>query len=433
MGSTIATIIAIPIGLIFVFLAVRLAVKVIALAASLLFKIITAILNPNAFQTGRSPAQRLQDYFYGFRGRENFNAFFKNSIHKVFNSLTPFRKRRKQMSTEEQMPPAKIPPEATAPDKKKSPLLGYAIIGIVVFVVLAAFAGRFFTTIPAGHVGVGTLFGKVKSDVYTEGIHLKNPLMKITLFDARQKTYKDAMGVPSSDQLITKFDLSIQYRLIKEQAPVMLKETGTPKEVLDVHMMPLLRSLMREIGKSVPRAENFYEQAVQQRIQEELLTGLSGLAQKGIKIEKLLIRDVTLPSIITNAVMRKKEAAQAAEKAKEELKKFRVDQERKEAQAEAEKKAELIQANKKKEVMLIAANAQLEAAKIEAKAILVRAEAEAAAKKKLIDAVTLEGYVRLESMKVLKELQKGNHLIIVDPNAASPLPFLNLDKIQNPK
>jgi len=36
----------------------------------------------------------------------------------------------------------------------------------------------------------------------------------------------------------------------------------------------------------------------------------------------------------------------------------------KEAQAEAERKAELIEANKKKEVMLIAANAKLQAATI---------------------------------------------------------------------
>ncbi|WDP89490.1 MAG: hypothetical protein HUN04_07045 [Desulfobacter sp.] len=313
---------------------------------------------------------------------------------------------------------------------KKRRLRPALLLIIIAIIFLAFTVTRFFTTIPAGHVGVGTLFGKVQDSIYTEGIHIINPLVKITLFDARQKTYKEAMGVPSSDQLITKFDLSIQYRLIKEQAPVMLKETGTPREVLEVHMMPLLRSQMREIGKSVPRAENFYEQSVQQRIQEELLASLTTLAQKGIKIEKLLIREVTLPKIITNAVMRKKEAAQAAEKAKEELKKFKVDQERKEAQAEAEKRAELIQANKKKEVMLIAANASLEAARIEAKAVLVKAEAEAAAKRKLIDALSLEGYLKLESMKVLKDLQQGNHLIIMDPDAATPLPFLNLDKFK---
>ncbi|WDP84041.1 MAG: prohibitin family protein [Desulfobacter sp.] len=322
--------------------------------------------------------------------------------------------------------------EREAKSRKRVPrnLVTIGIGGIVIFFIAVFIVTRFFTTIPAGHVGVGTLFGKVQTSIYTEGIHIINPLVKITLFDARQKTYKETMGVPSIDQLITKFELSIQYRLIKEQAPIMLKETGTPQEVLEVHMMPLLRSQMREIGKSVARAENFYEQAVQQRIQVELLSGLSILAKKGIKIEKLLIREVTLPSIITNAVMRKKEAAQAAEKAKEELKKFKVDQERKEAQAVAEKRAALIQANKKKEVMLIGANAQLEAARIEAQSVLVRADAEAKAKRKIIDVITLEGYLKLESMNVLKELQDGNHLIILDPNTTSPLPFLNLDKFR---
>ena len=300
--------------------------------------------------------------------------------------------------------------------------IGIGLLGVLVVTLLL----NFITSIPAGHVGVGSIFGKVQPNTYSEGIHVINPFTKITLFDARQKTHKESMGVPSQDQLITNFELSIQYRLIKEKAPSMLKETGTPREVLDVHMIPLLRSRIREVGKSVQTAEAFYDQVVQQRIQEELLTSLVALAEKGIKVEKLLIRDVILPKIITNAVIRKKEAAQAAEKAKEELKKFKVDQERKEAQAEAEKRAELIEAMKKKEVLLITANGKLEAARIEAKALLVKAEAEAEAKRKLVGALTLDAYVKLESMKALRALQNGNHLIIMDPNSTIPLPFLNL-------
>ena len=300
--------------------------------------------------------------------------------------------------------------------------IGIGLLGVLVVTLLL----NFITSIPAGHVGVGSIFGKVQPNTYSEGIHVINPFTKITLFDARQKTHKESMGVPSQDQLITNFELSIQYRLIKEKAPSMLKETGTPREVLDVHMIPLLRSRIREVGKSVQTAEAFYDQVVQQRIQEELLTSLVALAEKGIKVEKLLIRDVILPKIITNAVIRKKEAAQAAEKAKEELKKFKVDQERKEAQAEAEKRAELIEAMKKKEVLLITANGKLEAARIEAQALLVKAEAEAEAKRKLVGALTLDAYVKLESMKALRALQNGNHLIIMDPNSTIPLPFLNL-------
>jgi signal transduction histidine kinase len=212
--------------------------------------------------------------------------------------------------------------------------LSFGISFFIIFIIVVVGFMSFFSTIPSGHVGVGSMFGKVKSDIYSEGIHWVNPFLKMTLFDARQKTHKESMGVPSKDQLITEFELSIQYRLIKEKAPFMFKETGTPKEVINVHMIPLLRSQMREIGKSVEKAEQFYDQSVQKRIQEELLSSLLSLAEKGIKVEKLLIREVILPKIITNAVIRKKEAAQAAEKAKEELKKFKVDQERKEAQAE---------------------------------------------------------------------------------------------------
>ena len=324
------------------------------------------------------------------------------------------------------------------------------IAGVLVVTALLL-SGSMIKTIPAGQVGVGSMFGKVQPEPYDEGLKIVNPFVKMTLFDARQKTLKESMPVPSRDQLLTQFELSIQYRLIKSKAPTMLKETGKPKEVIDVHLLPLLRSQVREIGKSVKDAENFYEQEVQQRIQSELYTVLSTrLAEKGIKIEHLLIRNIVLPDIITKAVMRKKEAAQAAEKAKEELKKFKVDQERKEAQANAEKKAELIEAGKrrevllikaqseldaakidaekKKQVLLIAAQAKLDAARIDAQSILVKAQAEADAKKKIIDVISLDGFIKLESMKTLQQMQNGNHMIIMDPNTTNPLPFLNLSQ-----
>lgn len=305
-------------------------------------------------------------------------------------------------------------------------IIGIVVVFIILFVVF--FGTNCWTTIPSGFVGVKTLWGKVQQDPLNEGFHVINPFCAIEKFDGRQKTLKEKMAVPSKDQLLTTFELSIQYRLIKTKAPSMLRETGKPNDVIEVHMIPLLRSQMREIGKSVATAEMFYDQKVQKRMQVEIISALSFLTEKGIKVDKVLIRDIVLPKIITNAVLRKKEAAQAAEKAKEELKKFKVDQERKEAQAIAEKRAEIIEANKKREVMLISANGRLDAAKIDAKAIMVRAEAEADAKKRVIKEVSLNGYIKLEGMKALKEIQNGNHLIILDSTKTNPLPFLNLNK-----
>jgi regulator of protease activity HflC (stomatin/prohibitin superfamily) len=295
---------------------------------------------------------------------------------------------------------------------------------VVLFLLLTG-----WTTVSAGQVGVVSVFGKVQDGYLDEGFHFKNPFAKVEPMDAKEKTFKVDLGVTTQDQLSSHMDISIQYRLIKEMASKMRRETGTPQEVVTVHMEPTFRSLIRELGKSVATAEELFQQSVQKRLQEELYTGLISLSEKGIKIDKLLIRDVKLPKIITDAVARKKTASQLAEKAKEDLKKFKIDQEKKEAQALAEKRAEVIDAEKKKEVMLIGANANLEASKIEAQSVLVRAEAEAEAKQKIIDVIGREGFIKLEAMKTLPELAKGNHIMVLDGKGSQPLPFLNMSEI----
>lgn len=303
------------------------------------------------------------------------------------------------------------------------------IIVAAVFVIGMGIALKPFTTIPAGHVGVGNVFGSVQQKTYTEGFNWVAPWVDVVAFDAREKTLKVTLDVPSQDQLSTTFDISIQYRLIKEMAPTMLSETGSPQEVIDVHMIPLMHSTTREIGKSVTKAEDFFEQSVQKRMQIEMLAALSPLASKGIAIEKLLIRKVTLPNLITKAVEKKKEVAQAAEKAIEELKKFKIDQNRKEAESLAKKKAEIIDAEKKAEVALTIANGNLQAAIIDAKATIVSAEADARAKRAVIDVIGADAYVKLKTAEVLPKLANGNHIIMMDPKG-NMLPFMDINKFK---
>ena len=61
--------------------------------------------------------------------------------------------------------------------------------------------------------------------------------------------------VPSQDQLTTTIDMSIQFRIIGSMAPDILKNTGTGARVVDVHLTPMARSLLREQGKGIQRAE----------------------------------------------------------------------------------------------------------------------------------------------------------------------------------
>lgn len=216
--------------------------------------------------------------------------------------------------------------------------------------------------VEAGHVKVGRLFGKVSDKALTEGLHMVNPLKSFTDFDGRQKTLKMTAEVPSRDQLTTKFDLSIQYRLNKTKASSVLKETGTFKNAVDVHLTPRIRSLIREEGKGVDKAEDFFKDEIQRSLQKNLLSRLkSSVEPKGFMIEAILIRDVNLPPFIVKAIESKKEREQAAEKEIAELKRFKTEQEKK----------------------LASASADLEAAKKEAETKKVLADAQAYSNRKL--------------------------------------------------
>jgi len=276
------------------------------------------------------------------------------------------------------------------------------------------------TSIPAGQVGVATLFGKVQSVQYPEGLHFVNPLYKFELFDARQKTHKENLGVPSQDQLITTFDISVQYRLIADKAPSMLKETGKPADVINVHMIPLIRSLMRERGKTVKTSEEFFKQEVQARLQSELNDTLkSTLNPKGLEIQTVLTRGVTLPKVITDAVQAKKKADQEAKKEQAELAKFKVQQERREAEAQASLKAKKVEAEQIK-------------VEAEAKATQIKtlADAEAYKIQKINDAIGSAGgnYIKLQSLEALKSISKDPtaKMYFMNGDSANPLPLMHM-------
>ena len=128
----------------------------------------------------------------------------------------------------------------------------------------------------------------------------------------------------------------------------ILEETGLAEQVLSVHITPAVRSIVREQGKSIARAEDFFREETQEQLQNGVLTQLmDSLSDKGVVVEQVLIRDIDLPKNLIQQIERKKEAEQEVERQKAELEKFRTQQEQKVAEAEAkleaaEKEAETI-------------------------------------------------------------------------------------------
>ncbi|MCB1214059.1 MAG: prohibitin family protein [Deltaproteobacteria bacterium] len=282
---------------------------------------------------------------------------------------------------------------------------------LIILIVLGVVSTTLFERVPAGHVGVVTLFGKVQDKTYSEGLHFPvNPFYNWIKIDARQKTHYEKANVPSQDQMTTHVDVSIQYRLNGEMAAKMYRETGGPKEVIEVHLVPKLRSLMREQGKSVQRAEDFFLEGVQQKLQDSILAELAKyLAPKGIVVQAVLIRDIELPEFIVQAVKEKKKREQEAQKQKAELERFKTEQQQKVASAEAERRAAEEQAKKQK----------------------ILADAKAYEIEKINDAIKNNpAYVQLQSLEALKAISNdsSSKVYFINGDSPQPLPLMNLGK-----
>lgn len=229
------------------------------------------------------------------------------------------------------------------------PRAGVAKLVGVASLVLAAICLLLATiiTVPAGHIKVATLFGQVQDDTFREGLHVVNPLLDFTIFDLRQKTHKETAGIPAEDKLITKMDVSVQYRTIGDMAPDILRNTGTTEALIQVHLIPKLRSILREQGKGVEISQDFFKESIQRQLQETLQVGLSEyLAPKGIQVETVLIRDVQLPQVIRTAITETKRREQEVLKQQAELERFATEQEQKVRQAKAEYEAAQLEAKK---------------------------------------------------------------------------------------
>ena len=147
-------------------------------------------------------------------------------------------------------------------------------------------------------------------------------------------------------------------------------------------------------------------------LQIALLEGLKDyLGTKGVAVEAVLIRDISLPPFITKAIEAKKEREQEVEKQKAELERFTTEQEQKVAAAEAEKNAAAAQAEKRR----------------------LLADAQAYEITKINDAIGRNpNYVKLQALKSLEAISKdpAAKVYFINSDSPSPLPLMHLGDIK---
>jgi regulator of protease activity HflC (stomatin/prohibitin superfamily) len=183
---------------------------------------------------------------------------------------------------------------------------GAMIAGVVLLAILLASSLAY---VPAGHVGVLTLFGRVTGDVLPEGTHLVSPLKRNVRMSVRTQELQEQASVPSQEGLLVTLDTSLLFRLSPERAHEAYRTIGP--EYVNVVVVPNLRSAIRSVT-ATNSANALYtgqREAVAQRIAEELKRELE---PRGVVIESVLLRDVQLPQMLRQAIEAKQQAEQEA-------------------------------------------------------------------------------------------------------------------------
>ena len=210
--------------------------------------------------------------------------------------------------------------------------LGAGCLGVIaVALVIAAFAFSPFSMVPAGNVGVLTLFWRVTGQTIGEGFNIVNPLARTHLMSVRTQEVKETTAVPSSEGLILQMDTSLLYHVDPAHAAELYQKIGEDYRAVVVE--PLMRSSIRE-ATAENTASTLYtggRELVAGRIQREL--GKT-LASRGIVVENVLLRDVQLPQTLRAAIEAKQKAEQDSLQMQYVLTKEKQEAERKRVEAQ---------------------------------------------------------------------------------------------------
>lgn len=211
------------------------------------------------------------------------------------------------------------------------PKIGIPLIIVIIAAIILI--SKSAVTIGSGEAGVlyRTFGGGVVVDEppLGEGFHLVAPWNKIFVYEVRQQEAYEKMTVLSSNGLEIKIDASAWFQPKYEMLGKLHKEKS--EEYVSRILLPSIRSAARSVvGRYTP--EQLYS-SKRDAIQEEIFEETKKIVDKQyIQLNEILVRDVTLPPTIKEAIERKLRQEQESleyefrlEKAEKEAEKQRIE------------------------------------------------------------------------------------------------------------
>lgn len=199
-------------------------------------------------------------------------------------------------------------------------------LGVPLLLVGLAIAAisQSFVVVPAGHVGVVfNVFGGVQSAPLGEGFRIIIPgIQSVVLYDARLKEVtlakgpapagtstpgEDAITARSKEGLDIGVDVTIQYRIKREEAPQLHRNLGPG--YLETLIVPQIRSKVRDAvglfnaAELISTQRTQLEAAVTKELREDL-------GAQHIELISVLLRRIDIPPSVAKVIEEKQTAEQ---------------------------------------------------------------------------------------------------------------------------
>ncbi len=251
--------------------------------------------------------------------------------------------------------------------KKAKAQTKFITVAALAVIAVGAIGISCIRTVPTGHTGIVTVFGRVEDQTYEAGVHFTAPWMEVVVMDNRNQKASVDLYCFSSDIQEVSVTYTLNYQISKENAQTIYKEIGTG------YYEKIIQPRVNEAVKS-EFAKYTAEELLDMR--SKLSTDVRAVLTEQLKAYNVIVLDASIENLdfsdaFTDAVEAKQVAEQKSKQAK-------IEQEQKTMEAEAAAKRAQIEAQAQAAVAKIAAEADLDVVKIQADAALYAGQKDAA-------------------------------------------------------
>jgi regulator of protease activity HflC (stomatin/prohibitin superfamily) len=194
--------------------------------------------------------------------------------------------------------------------------------------------------IAPGEVGVKRTLGKLKPKVYQPGVVGVNPFVsRIVRVPTRTVNLEVRLNLPSKEGLNVLSEISILYHINSQKAPELIETVGEDYE--DIMILSVFRSAAADVcSRFLAKDMHSGQRAV---IEGEIRSHMDSLlADRGFVIESVLLKSISLPPGLYDAIETKLEAEQIAQRMEFELEQERLEAQRKKIEAQGVRDAQQI-------------------------------------------------------------------------------------------